>query len=99
MLTHRACTMSALNYITSLNVRPTDVYLHTLPMFHANGWGGIWALGGLGGTQVCLRRVGGENNFSLLPEGGGAPAPPGPTRLGTLATFSSARASRASAPP
>jgi len=36
MLTHRACVMSALNYITSLNVLPTDVYLHTLPMFHAS---------------------------------------------------------------
>ena len=37
MLTHRACVMSVLNYITSLDMQPTDVYLHTLPMFHANG--------------------------------------------------------------
>src|SRR5690606_6783106 len=34
-----------------------DVYLHTLPMFHANGWGGVWALTAAGGTHVCLRKV------------------------------------------
>ena len=66
MLTHRACVMSALNYITSLNVLPTDVYLHTLPMFHANGWGGIWALAGRGGTQVCLRKVEAQSIFELM---------------------------------
>ena len=43
MLSHRACVTAALNFIVSLNVRPADVYLHTLPMFHANGWGGVWA--------------------------------------------------------
>ena len=57
MLTHRACTINAIHFMMSLNVRPTDVYLHTLPMFHGNGWGGIWAMAGLGGTQICLRRV------------------------------------------
>src|SRR5262244_1383383 len=38
MLSHRACVTTAINFIVALNVRPTDVYLHTLPMFHANGW-------------------------------------------------------------
>ena len=26
-------------------------------MFHANGWGGVWALTATGGTHVCLRKV------------------------------------------
>jgi fatty-acyl-CoA synthase len=91
MLSHRACTMNAMNYIVALDVRPTDVYLHTLPMFHANGWGGIWALTGLGGTQVCLRRVEAEAIFQLMQREGITLACAAPTVLVTLATFDRAR--------
>ncbi|MDZ7701368.1 MAG: long-chain-fatty-acid--CoA ligase [Halobacteriales archaeon] len=34
-----------------------DVYLWTLPMFHANGWGHLYAITGMGGTHVCTRGV------------------------------------------
>ncbi len=91
MLSHRACFTSVMNYITSLNVRPTDVYLHTLPMFHANGWGGIWALAGLGGTQVCLRKVEAEPIFALMQQEQVTLACAAPTVLVTLATFERAR--------
>ena len=91
MLSHRACVTAALNYIVSLNVRPTDVYLHTLPMFHANGWGGIWALAGLGGTQVCLRRVEAQTIFTLLQAEAVTLACAAPTVLVTLANFPRAR--------
>jgi hypothetical protein len=37
-------------------------------MFHANGWGGIWALAGRGGTQVCLRKVEAQSIFELMQE-------------------------------
>src|SRR5207245_10031959 len=87
-------TVSALNYITSLNVLPTDVYLHTLPMFHANGWGGIWALAGRGGTQVCLRQVEAQTIFELMQQEGVTLACAAPTVLVTLATFPGARAYR-----
>jgi fatty-acyl-CoA synthase len=91
MLSHRACVTAALNYLVSLNVRPTDVYLHTLPMFHANGWGGIWALAGLGGTQVCLRRVEAQTIFELMQREGVTLACAAPTVLVTLANFPQAR--------
>jgi fatty-acyl-CoA synthase len=91
MLSHRACFTAALNFIVSLNVRPTDVYLHTLPMFHANGWGGIWALAGLGGTQVCLRRVEPARIFELMQQEGVTLACAAPTVLVTLAHFPRAR--------
>jgi fatty-acyl-CoA synthase len=91
MLSHRACAISTMNYIVSLNVRPTDVYLHTLPMFHANGWGGIWALAGLGGTQVCLRKVEAEPIFRLLEQERITLACAAPTVLVTLATYDRAR--------
>jgi fatty-acyl-CoA synthase len=91
MLSHRAGTISTMNFIVSLNVRPTDVYLHTLPMFHANGWGGIWALTGLGGTQVCLRKVEAEPIFRLMEQESITLACAAPTVLVTLATFARAR--------
>jgi fatty-acyl-CoA synthase len=91
MLSHRACVTAALNFIVSLNVRPTDVYLHTLPMFHANGWGGIWALAGLGGTQVCLRRVEAQTILDLMRQEGVTLACAAPTVLVTLANFPQAR--------
>lgn len=91
MLSHRACTTSALNFLTALHVRPTDVYLHTLPMFHANGWGGIWALTGVGGMQVCLRKVEAETIFRLLQEEHVTLACAAPTVLVTLATYDKAR--------
>ena len=57
MLTHRANYINAANFMYHLNVKHDDVYLHTLPMFHANGWGGVWAITAAGATHVCLRKV------------------------------------------
>lgn len=57
MLTHRANYLNAANFMYHLGVDHDDVYLHTLPMFHANGWGGVWAITATGGTHVCLRKV------------------------------------------
>ena len=94
MLSHRACVTAALNYIVSLQVRPTDVYLHTLPMFHANGWGGIWALTGLGGMHVCLRRVEAQTIFQLMQQEAVTLACAAPTVLVMLANFQQAAAYR-----
>ncbi|QDI92301.1 long-chain-fatty-acid--CoA ligase [Salicibibacter halophilus] len=57
MLTHRANYLNAANFMYHLGVDRDDVYLHTLPMFHANGWGGVWAITAAGATHVCLRKV------------------------------------------
>ncbi|GAA0502716.1 acyl--CoA ligase family protein [Salinibacillus aidingensis] len=57
MLTHRANYINAANFMYHLDVKNEDVYLHTLPMFHANGWGGVWAITGAGATHVFLRKV------------------------------------------
>ncbi|ALX48441.1 long-chain-fatty-acid--CoA ligase [Lentibacillus amyloliquefaciens] len=57
MLTHRSNYLNAANFMYHLGVSHDDVYLHTLPMFHANGWGGVWSITAAGGTHVCLRKV------------------------------------------
>ena len=66
MLTHRNCYLNAYNLIAHLGIRHDDVELWTLPMFHCNGWGGVYALTGMGGTHVVLRTVEGERIYQLL---------------------------------
>ncbi len=66
MLTHRNCYLNAYNMIAHLGIRHDDVELWTLPMFHCNGWGGVYALTGMGGTHVVLRAVEGKAIFDLI---------------------------------
>ena len=58
-LTHRANWLNATVFALHTGVTDRDVYLHTLPMFHANGWGMPYAMTGLGVHQVVLRKVDG----------------------------------------
>jgi len=66
MLTHRNCYINAYGLIGHLRVSHQDVELWTLPMFHCNGWGGVYALTGMGGTHVVLRAVDGAKIFELI---------------------------------
>ncbi len=66
MLTHRNCYLNAYNMIVHLGIRHEDIELWTLPMFHCNGWGGVYALTAMGGTHVVLRAIDGRAIFSLI---------------------------------
>ncbi len=66
MLTHRNCYINAYNFIAHLRIRHEDVELWTLPMFHANGWGGPFAVTAMGGTHVVLRAVAGADIYRLI---------------------------------
>lgn len=66
MITHRNAYINAYSLIAHLGVRHEDVELWTLPMFHCNGWGGVYALTGVGGTHVVLRAVEGKTIFDLI---------------------------------
>ncbi|HLY34554.1 MAG TPA: AMP-binding protein, partial [Jatrophihabitantaceae bacterium] len=41
------------------SITDRDVLLHTLPMFHANGWGMPYGVTGVGGQHIVLRQVDG----------------------------------------
>ncbi len=58
-LTHRSLWLNAVTFALHVGLSDRDVYLHTLPMFHANGWGMPFATTGLGVPQVVLRKVDG----------------------------------------
>jgi fatty-acyl-CoA synthase len=66
MMTHRNCYLNAYNMIVHMGIRHDDIELWTLPMFHCNGWGGVYALTGMAGTHVILRAIDGETIFRLL---------------------------------
>ncbi len=70
MLTHRNCYINAYSLIAHLGVRHDDVELWTLPMFHCNGWGGVYALTGMGGTHVILRTIDDQQIFRLIADEG-----------------------------
>jgi fatty-acyl-CoA synthase len=68
MMTHRNCYLNAYNMIAHMGIRHDDIELWTLPMFHCNGWGGVYALTGMAGTHVILRAIDGEEIYRLLAE-------------------------------
>ncbi len=68
MLTHRNCYINAYNFIAHLRIGHEDVELWTLPMFHANGWGGPFALTAMGATHVVLRSVVASEIYRLIEE-------------------------------
>jgi acyl-CoA synthetase (AMP-forming)/AMP-acid ligase II len=58
-LTHRNLWLNAVVFGLHETISDRDVYLHTLPMFHANGWGMPYGITGVGGKHVVLRQVDG----------------------------------------
>lgn len=59
-LTHRNCWLNAVTFGWHTLVDEGDVFMHTLPMFHCNGWGMPYAVTGMGIPQVIVRRIDGE---------------------------------------
>ena len=66
MMTHRNCYINAYGLIAHLRISHDDVELWTLPMFHCNGWGGVYAITGMGGTHVVLRQVDAAEIYRLI---------------------------------
>jgi fatty-acyl-CoA synthase len=58
-LTHRSLWVNATTFGWQTGVSDRDTYLWTLPMFHCNGWGMSYAITGMGGKHVVLRKVDG----------------------------------------
>jgi fatty-acyl-CoA synthase len=78
-LTHRTVWLNAATFGWQMGVNDRDVYLHTLPQFHCNGWGMVYAVTGMGGEHVILRKVDGAEILRRIDRHGvtmlcGAPA-------------------------
>ncbi|MFC7135059.1 MULTISPECIES: long-chain-fatty-acid--CoA ligase [Salinibaculum] len=55
--THRTETLHAYLVTMYHEITDDDVYLWTLPMFHVNGWGHIYAVTGAGAKHICTRGI------------------------------------------
>ena len=77
--THRSLWLNATSFGWHIGVSDRDTYLHTLPMFHCNGWGHVYAATGMGATHIVLRKVDGAEILRRIDHHGvtylcGAPA-------------------------
>ena len=66
MVTHRNYYVNAYNMIAHLGIQHQDVELWTLPMFHCNGWGCVYAVTAVGGTHVVLRGIDAATIYDLI---------------------------------
>lgn len=57
MITHRNAWTNSVGVLVHWNMVPSDRYLWTLPMFHANGWTFTWTVTAVGGAHICLPKV------------------------------------------
>ncbi|MGZ6964491.1 MAG: AMP-binding protein [Acidimicrobiia bacterium] len=78
-MTHRNLWLNAVTFGWHMGVTDRDVYLHTLPMFHCNGWGLPFAITGMGARHVIIRKIDGEDILDRVEREGvtflaGAPA-------------------------
>jgi fatty-acyl-CoA synthase len=69
-LTHRNLWLNAATFGWHMAVSDRDVYLHTLPQFHCNGWGMVYAVTAMGGKHIILRKVDGEEILRRIDEHG-----------------------------
>jgi fatty-acyl-CoA synthase len=74
MLSHRNVYLHALSVIVASQTSPTmagytscqTVMLHTIPLFHANGWGAAHTITLVGGTHVMVRQFSPAEVFRLV---------------------------------
>jgi acyl-CoA synthetase (AMP-forming)/AMP-acid ligase II len=52
--------LNAATFGWQLGISDRDVYLHTLPQFHCNGWGVLYAATGVGAQHIILRKIDGS---------------------------------------
>jgi fatty-acyl-CoA synthase len=66
MLTHRNIYLHALNVAIAFGAKSDSVELHTIPLFHANGWGVAHSLTYVGGKHVMMRKFETTEVFRLI---------------------------------
>ncbi len=66
--THRSLWINATTFGWHVGVNDWDNYLHTLPMFHCNGWGMPFATAGMGVKNVVIRDVRGDEILRRVQE-------------------------------
>ena len=66
MLTHRNVYLHAVDVALGFSVATQDTHLHTIPLFHANGWGAAHFITLMGGKHVMVRAFEPAEVFRLI---------------------------------
>jgi fatty-acyl-CoA synthase len=66
MLTHRNIYLHALGPAVTFHVTSDAVELHTIPLFHANGWGAAHSITLAGGRHVMIQKFDPPEVFRLI---------------------------------
>jgi acyl-CoA synthetase (AMP-forming)/AMP-acid ligase II len=66
MLTHRNLYMHAMSLLSAIRLTDADVQLHSIPLFHVNGWGTPHTLTFVGGRHVMLPRFDPEDVLETI---------------------------------
>jgi len=66
MLTHRNVYLHAMTVCVTFQVKAESVELHTIPLFHANGWGVAHSVTFMGATHVMIHRFDPPEVFRLI---------------------------------
>ena len=99
MLTHRSLWLNAVTFGWHMGLSDRDVYLHTLPQFHVNGWGVPLAATAMGIRQVMLRKIDGEEILRRVDEHGVTVFCAAPTVISAILDAAEARRARGEALP
>jgi fatty-acyl-CoA synthase len=98
-LTHRNCWLNAAIFGWHVTVTDRDSYLHTLPMFHCNGWGMPYAVTAMGVPQVVVRKIDGEEILRRIEHHGTTLLCAAPAVVAAVLDAGTARRSRGEAIP
>ncbi|HLI00335.1 MAG TPA: AMP-binding protein, partial [Acidimicrobiales bacterium] len=98
-LTHRNCWVNATTFGWHTAVSDRDVFLHTLPMFHCNGWGMPYAVTAMGCPQIVIRRIDGEEILRRVERHGVTLLCGAPAVVAAVLDAAAARAARGEAVP
>ena len=93
-LTHRGCWLNAVTFGWHLGVSDRDVYLHTLPTFHCNGWGMPYGVTAMGARHVIIRKIDGEEILKRVETEGVTLLNCAPAVLATVLDAATARRQR-----
>src|SRR5262249_51710255 len=56
MMTHRNLYLHAMQVMAGLGIKDSNVQLHTIPLFHVNGWGTPHSVTCIGGRHVVVKK-------------------------------------------
>jgi len=87
MLSHRTIYMHAMSVAGVFNNDDSGVELHTIPLFHANGWGRAQTSTMMGLKQVMLRKFDPATVCRLIQDEGATTMSVVPTMAGALLMF------------